>query len=327
MNSPIHVRRWLRIASIALLIAALGAPAEAKLCGDDVGGQDVPCSCGDTVASNVTLSDDPVTSTRCESDGLIVRATSATSSITVDLNGQTLRGSGRGAGVWVLQGGPGGARIVSTGSAATVEGFRDGVVAHGNESIALLEDIVARASTRDGIRLFDVKAAEIRNTESLNSGRDGFSMTGKDNRLIDTRSVGSQRHGYNVMGGGFTLGVPGGGNVAEGNGHIGFSIMGMGHHLSDCVATDSGRHGMRASGGGYQVSGCLTQGNGGNGIQGTGMNWRLAGNQALDNGNNGIVVNGANMLDEGGNTGSGNQGLGQQKPVVQCSIGRSPCQP
>ena len=327
MNSPIHVRRWLRIASITLLVAALGPPAEAKLCGDDVGGQDVPCGCGDTVASDLTLGNDPVTSTRCESDGLIVRATNATSSVTVDLNGQTLRGSGRGAGIWVLQGGPGGARVVSSGSPATVEGFRDGVVAHGNGSIALLEGVVARASTRDGIRLFDVQAAEVRNTESLNSGRDGFFITGKHNRLVNTRSVGSRRHGYFVMGGGSTVGVPGAGNVADGNGHMGFHIMGMGHQLSDCVATGSGRHGLRVMGSGYLVSGCLTQGNGGNGIVGAGMHWRLAGNQALDNGNNGIVVHGADMLDEGGNVGSGNQGLGQQKPVVQCAIGSSPCQP
>jgi hypothetical protein len=310
------------------MVVAVGpGAAHAKRCGDDVDGQDVPCECGDIVASSVTLGDDPVTSTTCPSDGLIVRAMEATSSLTIDLDGHTLRGEGLGAGIWALNGGPGGARIVSTGGTATIDGFRDGVLGHGPASIALIDGVVVRSNRRDGVRLFDVMGAEVRNTEALGSGRDGFGIMGKANRLVNTRAIGSHRHGYFVMGANATLGVPGAGSVADDSGHMGFMLMGMGHRVVECVATDSGGAGVKGSGMGYMVMDCLAQGNGGNGVQGAGMNWRVAGNQALDNGNNGIVVNGSDMLDEGGNVGTGNQGLGQSSPVVQCEIGRSPCQP
>src|SRR5262249_44514762 len=96
------------------LLLALPPGAHAKLCGDDVGGQDVPCECGDVVVSDLVLSDDPVTQAPCPDDGLVVRAPAAGHGLTIDLHGKTLRGSARGIGVWVLAGGPGGARLVST---------------------------------------------------------------------------------------------------------------------------------------------------------------------------------------------------------------------
>ena len=63
-----------RLFALALLGTALvGSPLRAKLCGDDVGGRDIACDCGDTVVSSVVLRDDPVTTRECPSDGLIVR--------------------------------------------------------------------------------------------------------------------------------------------------------------------------------------------------------------------------------------------------------------
>src|SRR6185295_18777988 len=111
--------RIVRTASILTVLAVLFVTslAHAKLCGDDVQGQDVPCACGDTVVSSVVLTDDPVTSSVCAADGLIVRAGSA-AQITVDLNGKTLRGSGQGAGLWVIYGGSGGVRLLSPGQTA-----------------------------------------------------------------------------------------------------------------------------------------------------------------------------------------------------------------
>src|SRR5262245_19343711 len=123
--------RW--PASSALLFLAflwLPTPAGAKLCGDDVTGHDVPCACGDVVTSDVVLgAGDPVTQDTCPSDGLTVRARGTARTLTVDLAGQHLRGAGHGAGLLVVYGGPGGARVISTGGPATVEGFQDGVVA------------------------------------------------------------------------------------------------------------------------------------------------------------------------------------------------------
>src|SRR5690349_7273720 len=138
---------------LVFLSLALPATALAKLCGDDVAGQDVPCACGDVVVSDVALGDDPVTQQPCPGDGLVVRAAAAGHGVTIDLRGRTLRGSGHGVGVWVLAGGPGGARVVSTGGPGTVDGFRDGVVANGNDTLALLDGIVATANGRDGVRV------------------------------------------------------------------------------------------------------------------------------------------------------------------------------
>jgi hypothetical protein len=310
---------------VAFFLSPSGA--NAKLCGDDVNGEDVPCDCGDTVASDVSLNDDPVVSASCPSDGLIVRSPEAADSIDIDLAGQTLRGSGRGVGLWVLHGGSGGARIVSTGGPATIEGFRDGVVAHGHSSVALLEGVVVRHSGRDGVRFFDVEGAVIRNTEAVGAGRDGFSVGGDGFTLTSTRAVDSRRHGYHIMGGGGVIGEPGAGNTAESSGGSGFSVMGDGHRFVECVATGSGGEGLKLAGEGHQVTACEVRENGGDGIGGRGMEWRLARNRAIDNDSNGILVGGNDMADDGGNIGAGNRGLDQRTAPVQCEIGGSPCAP
>ena len=58
-------REWIigAACAVSLLVLFTVSPAQAKLCGDDVQGQDVPCACGDTLVSGVVLSDDPVTTT------------------------------------------------------------------------------------------------------------------------------------------------------------------------------------------------------------------------------------------------------------------------
>src|SRR5438445_322401 len=193
--------------SVAVLLAPVGVGA--KLCGDNVGGQDVPCACGDTVVSSLSLGDDPVLDGVCPADGLIVRVPSGSPGVTVDLQGKTLQGSGNGAGVWVITGGVGGARVVSTGGPATIEGFRDGILGHGADAVRLIDGIVVLQSTRDGMR----------------------------------------------------------------------------------------------------------------------VGWTFGGDQAIDNDGNGILVGGHDVVDAGGNSGSGNRGLRQQRPAVQCEIDGQPCRP
>src|ERR1041384_6030684 len=124
--------------AIAVAVAVGATRVDAKLCGDDVGGQDVACACGDVIVSDVVLdASDPVTQERCAADGLVVRSPQASHGLTVDLRGQSLRGSGHGAGILLLDGGPGGASVVSTGgTTATIEGFQDGVLAHGDTAVA-----------------------------------------------------------------------------------------------------------------------------------------------------------------------------------------------
>ena len=75
------------------------------------------------------------------------------------------------------------------------------------------------------------------------------------------------------------------------------------------------------------VRGCVAQDNGGDGIGGMGGGWTLAGNRAANNDGNGILVSGREVVDGGGNSGTGNRGLHQQRPAAQCEISGAPCRP
>ncbi len=315
--------RWRALGTL-LSLAMVGVPVQAgaKLCGDDVHGQDVPCACGDVVVSNVALDvGDPVTSAACASDGLTVRSDTATA-VTVDLAGQRLRGQGRGTGLLVLYGGTGGARIVSSGGAATIEGFLDGVVARGDASLGLLDGVVLQGNGRDGLQI-SASGYEVRRTEARGSGRDGFSVGGKGYRLSGTRAAGNRGDGYAVRGADATLT----GAVAEDSGGNGFKMDGMGLRLLDCVAHNGGKDGIHFNGMHVEVHGCTASGNGGAGINGMGMGVELQGNHAANNDGDGLVFIGSWGHDQGGNRGSGNQGHGEHRPGVQCAIGGQPCLP
>ncbi len=314
---------------LALLsVCVLLAPARswAKLCGDDVEGRDVPCACGDVVASDVVLGDDPVTTTVCPGNGLIVRAGSGAKVVTVDLHGHALHGSGRGSGVWLIYGGPSGARLLSSNGPALIDGFHDGVSAHGANAVSVIADLVVTHSGRDGIRVFS-SDYEIRETEVWDSGQDGFWLRGKGFWLSTTRAVGSGRYGYFVLGQDGQLGETNAGAEAVGSKDSGFHIMGSGHRLLDCQAMGSGKAGVQLNAMNMDVEGCTAVENGTDGIWGMGGDLRLQGNRAEDNGRNGILVWGAGMEDGGGNQGTGNQGTGQQRQTVQCEIGGVPCAP
>ena len=319
---------WRAVFPLAVLALLAGAGrGEARLCGDDVGGQDVPCACGDVVVSDVVLgSTDPVTQGRCPTDGLIVRAPGAAHGITVDLAAQTLRGAGQGAGLLLLDGGPGGARVISTGGAATLDGFQDGVLAHGDSAVALIADVVVVGSRRDGVRV-EGPGFEIRDTVVRGAGRDGFGLDGKGYRVSGTRAEGSRRHGYAVAGSDGTVGAAGAGAVATGSGVTGFNVMGMGHALLGCEASGGTKDGIKLWGMHFQIRGCTASHNGGSGLTGMGMDWHLWGNQADDNGDDGVDAYGYWLIDEGGNRGSGNRGLAQRRPAVQCEIADQPCVP
>lgn len=323
-RSPGKATAGLAFVVFALVGLARGSTATASnLCGDDVAGLDVPCHCGDVVVSDVVLDGDPVTTAICGDNGLIVRAPEATRPVTVDLRGHTLRGGAGGTGILVLHGGPGGARVISTGARASVEGFEDGVYAHGAGSLALLENIEVVNSRRDGIRI-DALGYEIRNSESHHAGRHGFWLAGRGFRLSRTRAVGAGRAGYFVMGQDATLGLPGAGPVAEAAGESGFNVMGMNVTLVDCVARGSAKDGVMLMGSAIAVHGCTAANNRADGIGGMGSALRLSNNRATENGRHGIMVDGM-VEDEGGNRGSGNRGEGAQNGAVQCKIHKHPC--
>lgn len=292
------------LSALALLFYA--SAVHAKLCGDYVQGQDVPCACGDTVVSDVVLTDDPVASTVCPGDGLVVRAGGA-SAIIIDLNGMTLRGSGQGAGLWVLYGGPGGARIVSTGQVAHLEGFRDGVVAQGSDSLHVLDNVVAARSRRDGVRVHGANYI-VHASQAIDSGHDGFALGGHDFQATATLARNSGRYGYFVKGRHGVMGTPGAGNTSQGSGDAGFNLNGKAVSVTDCVVTAAAKNGVQLNGTNLTIDGCAVTDNLRTGITGAGIDWHLRNNQVTGNGYDGLVVRGMRVTDEGGNSGSGNNG-------------------
>jgi hypothetical protein len=322
INVPQCIARW------TFLVVALWAwsayPALAALCGDDVDGQDVPCSCGDVVVSDLALGDDPVASATCPSDGLLVDARKLDRGLLIDLRGRTLRGSGRGTGVWVLNGGPGGAHVTSSGGPARIEGFEDGVVARGGDALLLLENLQVERTSRDGVRV-QGDGYTIRMLEVVSAGRDGFSLSGRRYAIENTRASGSKRFGYMGMGVDGRFGAPNAGNEAVDNGKAGFNLMGSGHRLSACIARANGSDGFKLMGNRVEIASCVAEANKEDGISGTGGEWLVVANRGIGNGNDGIVIRGMGISDAGGNYGEGNRGERRKDEAVQCEIGDAPC--
>lgn len=316
--------RWRCGLAVAVGAGLWAAPLAAKLCGDDVDGRDVPCACGDVVVSSVALGNDPILDGACPHDGLIVRAPDAARTVVIDLQGHTLRGRGTGVGIRLVAGGPGGARVVSSGGTASIVGFQDGIVGRGDDAIALVEDVVVTASGRDGLRVAGPEF-EIRRTEVRGAKRDGFALGGRGFLIVQTRASDCGRYGYFVMGDAAQIGQPGAGNVAERSGNDGFNVMGAGHALAECVALSGHKAGVHLQATQLDVRGCRAADNGSDGIEGLGNYWHLAGNDAQRNGGNGITVRGEGLVDEGGNRGSDNRGQERARAAVQCTIGGKPC--
>jgi hypothetical protein len=311
---------------VGVCLLAFGRPASAKLCGDDVQGEDVPCACGDVLVSNLVLSDDPVVAGTCDGDGLVVRAPGAGAGLRIDLNGKTLRGGRHGTAIWVVDGGPGGAQITSSTGRAAIEGFRDGVIARGDRGVILLENLDVRGCGRDGVRVngtnYDVRGIEVSGV-----GRDGISLSGRDYRCDGTGARQSKRFGYFLDGQNAIIGKPQAGNTAAEGGDDGFHLMGNNIRLNACVASGNRKDGVSLRGAGHEVTGCAAGSNGEDGIAGDGGGLAFYGNSADGNGRNGLVITGLRLVDGGGNRGGGNRGEGQQRPAIQCSIGASSCQP
>lgn len=313
-----------RRVALAVVLSLMAGEASARLCGDDVDGKDVPCSCGDTVVSDLVLTNDPVTVLRCRNEALIVRAPVDKESLQIDLNGKTLRGRGRGSGVWVMYGGRGGARVFSSGGAAIVEGFGDGIVGRTKGVISLVDNLTILNSKRDGIRVF-ADRTEIRNCETRNSGRDGFSVRGAQWVIKSSKAVESRRFGFNASGEGGSLGVRRGALVAEKSGRAGFNVSGTSHRIIDCTAS-GGDNGILATGAAHEINGCATFDNKEHGIRGSAGSSRISNNSAERNGTAGIEFRGNRLRDLGGNVAFDNGDPQGTRPAKQCEIGGVACQ-
>lgn len=325
-RQPSRQRAAGALSVVSLLALLAGAPAHAKLCGDDVEGRDVPCDCGDTVVSNLSLADDPITLKRCKRHGLIVRAPQAKRGLSLELNGETLRGEGAGIGIWIVHGGPGGARVRSSGQPAVIEGFDHGIAASDAESLDRLENVVVRDSKRDGVRV-GANGYRLDSIEVRGSGRDGFSLGGHGYRVTNTRAVDSRRFGYSLMGQTGSIGRPGEGNTAESSGDTGFKVMGSGHRIVDCRSVGSRKDGISLHGSGHEIDGCSALANERDGIVGMGSGFRIVRNEARDNTHSGLRLRGPGVTDDGGNRGAGNGGPEGQTTAAQCVINNVVCKP
>jgi hypothetical protein len=176
--------------------------ASALVCGDDVDGERVACACGDVVVSDTRLrASDPVVVERCERDGLFVRASSGTRTLTLDLGGQSIRGNGSGTGIRVLSGGSEGAVITggSEGSMGQVIGFYAGIKARGKRVLKSLSGVRVESSVRDGV-VVDGVGSEIRDVYTAGNGGDGVRVGGRSSVAREVVSENNDGYGVRVRG-------------------------------------------------------------------------------------------------------------------------------
>jgi hypothetical protein len=188
--------------AVCFTLVALAPPVFAGVCGDDVDGARVACSCGDTVVSNTRLrGTDPVVGAQCSDDGLLVDAASGTPGLVLDLAGQTIKGAGRGCGIRVLDGGDRGV-IISGGSTdlpGTVSSFRVGISARGKSVVSEIENLVVTGCKDDGI-VMHTGGGTVEGVIVERNGRDGIRVSGRAQRLDGVLATENGRDGFRISG-------------------------------------------------------------------------------------------------------------------------------
>ncbi|MFQ5478124.1 MAG: right-handed parallel beta-helix repeat-containing protein [Candidatus Binatia bacterium] len=242
LSRQVHTPGVFRAALAAALLLGLGAGVSgAALCGDDLGGQRVACSCGDVVVSDTTLrSSDPVVSARCPLDGLIVRAHPLAETLTLDLGGLSLVGSGVGHGLRVERGGSEGAVIVGdkAGGSGQLVGFGTGVLVVNSAALRRMQGLEVRGSRHEG---FSIRAsgALLVGLSASDNGGDGMRLQLEGGRLL--------------------------GSEASNNKGVGIRLKGRGTEV-EATVTGNGEHGVLSDGGMIDLGGVVARGNGGHGV-------------------------------------------------------------
>lgn len=192
------MRRCLKLGTALGAVLLMPCTALALLCGDDVDGVRVACSCGDVVVSDTRLvATDPVVVDRCDRDGLFVRARPGAGTLTLDLGGQSIVGGGSGTGIRVLSGGSDGAVITggADGSMGQVIGFHTGIKARGKRVLKSLSGVRVESNVRDGV-VVDGEGAEIRDVYTAGNGGDGLRVGGRSS--VARAVVSEDNAGYGV---------------------------------------------------------------------------------------------------------------------------------
>ena len=234
---------------LPFLVAVLASPVVvyAAPCGDNVDGQRIACRCGDTVVSNTTLRiDDPVVRTRCELDGLTVRAGAEAESIRLDLGGFEIHGSGVGVGIRVAYGGADGAWLVGgpPGTRGVVAEFGTGLSNTWREALARVVRLELSDNRGEGARV-TIAGTVFEDVTAHGNLRDGLYLHGTGGRLVAVRSYGNGENGIRLFTSNAAVDA-----VAEDNGRSGIIVDGDDNDLGKAEAAGNGRDGIlvRAAG-------------------------------------------------------------------------------
>jgi parallel beta-helix repeat protein len=177
--------------SCILLLVLLVSPAGASPCGDTSGpgGTWVACQCGDTVTSSTRLQPtDPVVSTVCPRDGLLIRS----GDITLNCADLTLQG-GAGAGIdfrditgQLIQN--------CTVKSCVVTGFVDGILVNlcDNFRIAANQVIGNIVGIDYGGGALDEGWGQVWKNRAVNNSFDGIYVQGDNNVIAKNRVFGSE---------------------------------------------------------------------------------------------------------------------------------------
>lgn len=231
------------LSSLAALFLLSFSPALAGTCGDRIDGVRVACSCGDYVVTDTRLAaGDPVVSTRCPLDGLLLSAPAGAESLTLDLNGLTLHGDPYGVGIRVESGGADGARILGAGngrSRATIFGFATGIESTAG-SLAYLESVEVLGARRDGLDLRG-RGLVLVDVTTRNHGGDGLRLAGSGGRLCRVQSDDNRGNGIVLLAEQVSVEA-----AAERNGGHGMVVRALRTSLVDARAFDNAGAGVVA---------------------------------------------------------------------------------
>lgn len=180
----------------------IGTTVQAADCGDNIAGTRVPCDCGDTVVTNTVLQPtDPVTLNRCKVDGLRLRAPRNARTISLNIAGLSIVGTGMGVGIRVIDGGEDGALIIGgeTDSAGEVANFRNGVRATGKSSLAGIRDLVIKGCVADGA-VIRAGTSELVRVVVVENGRNGLRIAGENLTMETVNASDNKGYGARVTG-------------------------------------------------------------------------------------------------------------------------------
>lgn len=245
--------------SLAAAVAVPGA-ASAKSCGDDIDGQRVACSCGDTVVADTVLwATDPVVSEPCSGDGLVVLAPPGSEGIALNLGGQSIVGRGRGVGIRVVRGGSLGSTIVggdADEARAEIARFDTGIRGSGSNVLREVRGIDVHDNTGDGLYLH-TSGVVVDDVRTERNGHDGAALSGHGNALTSVVAESNVRDGLQVHGSGASVEAE-----TTGNRRHGTVVGGRGNFLASVRSSENGGVGVVASGTGNDVTGVDASGNG-----------------------------------------------------------------